>query len=166
MSSKVQFFFSDIQNRKIWCPSRTSNSVAHMMSSIWSQEAVLSIQIWVCSLYTYSMFEHTCSLTWIHVLSYYTYCLRQYLFIRPSSDGTYYGMVMSVRLGLYPSVRFSVSPTLRPGLRPPVFPTFLIHALTCWAEILHMNLFLCTTDQVWVSSHCVNFWRSYASLWT
>ena len=41
-----------------------------------------------------------------------------FLFIRPSSDGTYYGMVMSVR------------PTLRPGLRPPVFRTFLIHALT------------------------------------
>ena len=46
------FLPSDIQNRKIWCPSRTSNSVAHMMSSIWSQEAVPSIQIWVCSLYT------------------------------------------------------------------------------------------------------------------
>ena len=37
--------------------------------------------------------------------------------IRPSSDGTYYGIVMSVRS------------TLRPGLRPPVFRTFLIHAL-------------------------------------
>ena len=40
------------------------------------------------------------------------------VFIRLSSDGTYYGMVMSVR------------PTLRPGLRPPVFHFFLIHALT------------------------------------
>ena len=47
-----------------------------------------------------------------------------------------------------------------------VFLTFLLHALTYWAEILHMTLFWCTTDQVWVSSLCVNFWRSYASLWT
>ena len=45
--------------------------------------------------------------------------------IRPSSDGTYYGMVMSVR----------------PGLRPAVFRTFLLHPLTYGAEILHMTLF-------------------------
>ena len=47
-----------------------------------------------------------------------------------------------------------------------VFRTFLLHALTYWAEILHMTLFWCTTEQVRVSSLCVNFWRSYASLWT
>ena len=59
-----------------------------------------------------------------------------------------------------PSVRVSVRPSirLRPGLRPPVFCTFLIHALTYWAEILHMTLFQCTTDKVWVSSLCVNFY--------
>ena len=33
-----------------------------------------------------------------------------------------------------------------------VFHTFLLHALTYWVEILHMTLFYCTTDQVWVSS--------------
>ena len=54
------------------------------------------------------------------------------LSIRPSSDGTYYGMVISVR----------------PGLRPLVFRTFLLHALTFWAEIMHVTLFKCTTDQV------------------
>ena len=47
-----------------------------------------------------------------------------------------------------------------------VFRSFLLHALTYWAEILHMTLFSCTTDQVRVASLCVNFWRSYASLWT
>ena len=48
-----------------------------------------------------------------------------------------------------------------------LFPHFsLKHAFTYWAEILHMTLFQCTTDQVWVLSLCVNFWRSYASLWT
>ena len=85
------------------------------------------------------------------------------IFIRPSSDGTYYGMVMSVRVSVRPTLR---PVYVRPGLCPPVVRTFLLHALTFWAEILHMTLFYCTTDQVWVSSLCVNFWRSYASLWT
>ena len=47
-------------------------------------------------------------------------------------------------------------------LKYTVFRTFLLHALTYWAEILHMTLFYCTTDQVWVSSICVNFCGSYA----
>ena len=33
-----------------------------------------------------------------------------------------------------------------------VSSVFLLHALTYWAEILHMTLFYCTTDQVRVSS--------------
>ena len=45
-----------------------------------------------------------------------------------------------------------------------VFRTFLLHALTEWAEILHMTLLYCTTDQVRVSSICVNFCGSYAPL--
>ena len=44
-----------------------------------------------------------------------------------------------------------------------VLRTFLLHALTYWAEILHMTLFYCTSDQVRVSSLCVIFCRSYAS---
>ena len=42
-----------------------------------------------------------------------------------------------------------------------VFCIFLLHALTYWAEILHMTLFYCTTDQVRVSSISVNFCGSY-----
>ena len=38
-----------------------------------------------------------------------------------------------------------------------VFRTFLLHALTFWAEILHMTLFYCTTEQVRVSPISVNF---------
>ena len=45
-----------------------------------------------------------------------------------------------------------------------VFRTFLLHALTYWAEILHMSLFYCTTDQVRVLSICINFCWSYALL--
>ena len=47
-----------------------------------------------------------------------------------------------------------------------VFRTCLLHALTYWVEILHMTLFYCTTDQVRVSSICVNFCRSYAPFGT
>ena len=47
-----------------------------------------------------------------------------------------------------------------------VFRTFLLHSLTYWAEILHMTLFYCTTDQVRVSSICVNSWTSYAPFGT
>ena len=58
----------------------------------------------------------------------------------------------------YGDVRPGLHPGLRPSsLRPPVFRTFLLYALTSWAEILHMTLFWCTTDQVIVSSLCVNF---------
>ena len=38
-----------------------------------------------------------------------------------------------------------------------VFRTFLLHPLTYWAESLHITLFFCTTDQVWVSWICVYF---------
>ena len=83
-------------------------------------------------------------------------------FIRPSSDGTYYGMVMSVRPSVFVSVRPTLRPSVRLGLLPPVFHTFLQHALTYWAEMLHMTLFYCTTDQVRVSSISVKFCGSYA----
>ena len=45
-----------------------------------------------------------------------------------------------------------------------VFRTFLLHALAYWAENLHMTLFYCTRDQVWVSSICVDCCGSYALL--
>ena len=47
-----------------------------------------------------------------------------------------------------------------------VFRFFLLHALIYWAEILHMTLFYWNTDQVQVSSICVNFCGSYAPFGT
>ena len=73
---------------------------------------------------------------WLPPANYVVFLTTQV--IRPSSDGTYYGMVMSIRRGLHPSVT--------------VFHTFLLHALTYWAEILHVTFFLWTFDQVQVSS--------------
>ena len=46
-----------------------------------------------------------------------------------------------------------------------VFHTFLLHALTYWAEILHMTLFYYTTDQVLVSSICLNFLLELCPFW-
>ena len=46
------------------------------------------------------------------------------------------------------------------------FRTFLLQALTYWAKILYMTLFYCTTDQIRVSSICINFCRSYAPFGT
>ena len=46
-----------------------------------------------------------------------------------------------------------------------VFRTFLLHALTYWAEILHKTLFYFTSDQVWVSPIHVNFCKSNAPFW-
>ena len=43
------------------------------------------------------------------------------------------------------------------------FRTFPLHALTYWAEILHMTLFYCTTDEVRVLSILRQFLWSYAS---
>ena len=131
------------------------------------------------------------------------------LCLRPSSDGTYYGMVMSVFPSVHPSESPSVShsfPHFSPtcfdilswnfachflliyirssssvvNFRPfllelcpfsnlkywnyTVFRSFLLHALTYWAQILHMTLFCCTTDQVRVLSISVHFCRSYPLL--
>ena len=47
-----------------------------------------------------------------------------------------------------------------------VFCSFLLHALTYWAKILHMTLFCCTTDQVRVLSISVHLCRSYAPFGT
>ena len=43
-----------------------------------------------------------------------------------------------------------------------VLRTFLWYALTYWAEIVHMTLFYCTTDQVRVPLICINFCTSNA----
>ena len=61
-----------------------------------------------------------------------------------------------------------VCPSVRPGLHPSVtvFRTFLLHALTDSAEILHVTFFLWTFDQVRVSSISINFCRSYAPFGT
>ena len=64
----------------------------------------------------------------IRQLSFSVWIWSSYVFIRPSSDGTYYGMVMSVRV----SVRLSVRPSGSPSA---CFPHF---SPTCF-DILNWN---------------------------
>ena len=59
------------------------------------------------------------------------------LFIRPSSDGTYYGMVMSVRV----SLRVSIRPSVRLSVRPvSVRPFSALFSYMLW----HIELKFCT----------------------
>ena len=55
----------------------------------------------------------------------------------------------------FASIFVGVMPLLE--LRILEIHTFLLHPLTYWAESLHIILFFCTTDRVWVSSLCVYF---------
>ena len=85
-------------------------------------------------------------------------CSRLYfhsfvIFIRPSSDGTYYGMVMSVR----PSVRVSVRPSGSPSVRPSVrhsFPHFSPRCfdISIWNFVYHF-IFMYVRS----SSNAINF---------
>ena len=54
-----------------------------------------------------------------------------------------------------PSVRLSICPSVT------VFRSFLLHALTYWAEILHVTFFLWAFNQVRVSSISIKFCRSF-----
>ena len=76
--------------------------------------------------------------------------------MRLFSDGTYYGMVMSVRVSVRPSVRLSV--------RPLKIRTFVLHTLKYWAKILHKALFQCTVDQV-ECRHFVSIIEGIMPLW-
>ena len=46
-----------------------------------------------------------------------------------------------------------------------VFCTFLLRALTYWAEILHKTLFYCTTGQHRSASMGINFWLEQCPFW-
>ena len=72
------------------------------------------------------------------------YC-QDLIFIRPSSDGTYYGMVMSVRPGLRPSVRPSVRHSF-PHFSPTCFDILI------WNFVYHF-IFM----HVRSSSNAINF---------
>ena len=67
------------------------------------------------------------------------------VFIRPSSDGTYYGMVMSVR------------PSVRPGLRPSVCHSFPHFSPTCFDILIWNFVYHLILMHVRSSSNAINF---------
>ena len=84
---------------------------------------------WPCLLSYFA--ENDIHLPWPRLTAFlYARLQTGRIMVRPSSDGTYYGMVMSVRPGLRPTLRPSGSPSAR-------FPHF---SHTCF-DILHMTLF-------------------------
>ena len=65
---------------------------------------------------------------------------RKYtVFISPSSDGTYYGMVMSVRVSNRPTLR----PSIRPSGSPSVRPFSALFSYILWHIELKFCIWLC-----------------------
>ena len=81
--------------------------------------------------------------------------MHKRVFIRPSSDGTYYGMVMSVRPSVRPgpSVRPSGSPSVRPSVRHS-FPHF---SPTCFDILIWNFVYHFIFMHVRSSSNAINF---------
>ena len=76
----------------------------------------------------------------LHALTYWAEILHMTLFHR-----TIYQVWLS---SICVNFCRSNAPLERKMMKYTVFRTFLLHALTYWAEILHMTLFYCTSDQV------------------
>ena len=189
-------YFSSIPKSNLWC-----------FMSFWTW-AFMHISVHLLNNFTRKNVQSASMLCNLHIFKWHNSFVSGFsafkIFIRPSSDGTYYSMVMSVRVSVRPTLRPSGSPSARfPHFYPTcfdilswnfahdfvlmyyrssssvvilrkflkelclfvnleyrkcaVFRTFLLHALTYWAEILHMTLFYCITDQVRVSPLCFNF---------
>ena len=138
--------------------------ICHQLGSVWLQGHGKSICDYVRKLRLYNMlFGFFCGCR--------DFCYRTesdlFLFIRPSSDGMYYGMVMSVRPGLRPSdspsVRLSVRPSGSPSARFPHFSPTCFDILS-WNFAYHYVLMYYRSRSSVVTLQ--QFWRSYASFWT
>ena len=99
-----------------WCPSRSpsvrlSVRPVSVRVSVRPFSALFSYMLWHIEL-------KFCTRLCFNVLQSKFEC-RPFasIFIRPSSDGTYYGMVMSVRPGLRPSDSPSVHPSVQVSVR-------------------------------------------------
>ena len=124
---------------------RLSSSVINLRQCLWE----------LCPFWKLEYWKYTVFRTFLlHAFTYWAEILHMILFHRTTDQ---------VRLSLICINFFRVMPLLElKMMKDTVFRTFLLHALTYWAEILHMTLFNCTTDQVWVSSIRINFCRSNA----
>ena len=118
--------------------------------------SILRQCLWeLCPFWKLEYWKYTVFRTFLlHALTYWAEILHMILFHRTTDQVR----VSSICINFFKSM-----PLLElKMMKYTVFRTFLLHALTYWAEMLHMTLFNCTTDQVWVSSIRINFCRSNA----
>ena len=129
---------------------RSSSSALNLCQCLW--ELCILLELRMLEIYSFPHFSLACfdilswNFTYDFVLSYY----------RSSSS------VINLRQCLWELCPF----WNLEYWKYTVFRTFLLHTLTYWAEILHMILFHRTTDQVRVSSICINFFKRNAPFWT
>ena len=156
----VSWLFVDCTRTQVWDIRPTLASYSCMI-----YRSEISLIIWKISMVDIWFSRYFKEIFWKAWTRHVATTMVNFI-IHPSSIGTYYGMVMSIHPSGSPAIPLSVRPSVHPSLCPPVFHTFLQLALTYWAEILHMTLFYCTTDQIRVSSIYVNFFGSYAPFGT
>ena len=91
-------------------------------------------------------------------LTYWAGSLHITLFYRTTGQVRVLWICVNLFVGVMPLLELRI-------LKIHSFPHFSLHVLTHWAEILHMTLFHRATDQVQVSSICINSCESYAPFW-
>ena len=116
---------------------RSSVSVVNLRQFLWELCLFWNLNYW-----QYTVFR---SFLW-HALTYCAEILHTTLFYCTTDEDR----VSSISLIF--CRRYAPFGTKNTGNT--LFSTFLRHALTNWADILHMTLFYCTTDQVHVMSIC------------
>ena len=104
--------------------------------------------------YTHRMIDCMLMKLWQQIiLTLFSYLDAIFVFIRPSSDGTYYGMVMSVRP--------SGSPSVRPSIRPSQFSALFSYILG------HIDLKFCVSLYIYarkIKFECHQFSSLFAGV--
>ena len=120
---------------------RTSSSVVNLRQFLWELCPFWNLEYWKFTVFC------NFSLTPFHILSWNF--ADDFVLL-------YYRSSLSVRQ--FASILWELCPFWNLEYwKFTVFRTFLLHPFTYWAKSLHITLFFCTTDQVWVSSICVYF---------
>ena len=124
---------------------RSSSGVINLHQYLWE----------LCPFWNWEYWIYTVFRTFLlHALTYWAEILHKTLF-HFTTDQVRVSSICINFLRVMPLLELKM-------MKYTVFRTVLLHALTYWAEILHMTLYNCTTDQVWVSSIGINFCRSIA----
>ena len=123
---------------------RSSSSVVNSRQFLWELCPFWNLEYCKYTVYrTFLLYPLTKITESLHITLFF--CTKYQVWV--SSICVYFGVMPLFELRIY---------TVNT-----VFRTFLLHALTYWAEILHMTLFYCTTGQL-----CLMYCRSSSSIIT